>query len=412
MNPILLIIGHVWPEPSTTAAGNRMEQLIHAFLDFGFEVVFGSTAAKSKYSLDLVGIGVREVEFKLNHPSFDDFVKELKPNYVVFDRFMTEEQFGWRVSEQAPDAVKILNTEDLHSLRKSREECHRKDEKFSLDHWKDHSMTLREVASIYRSDLTLMISSFETQILVDEIGIPKNLLLHLPFMLERLSKEEISSWPKFEERKDFICIGNGKHQPNIEAIKTLKNTIWPIIRRSLPKAKLHVYGAYLPQQIIQMHKPQEGFEIKGWAEDLGQVLKNGRLLLAPLSFGAGIKGKLVDAMQNGTPSVTTSLGAEGMHDDLPWGGCITNEWATFAQSALELYQNKDEWEQSQANGIAIVQTHYQRQSLQKTLLNRLKELQEQLPKHRTQNLVGRLLSQQERTATKYMGKWIQEKNKH
>ena len=142
MNQTLFIIGYVWPEPVTTAAGHRMLQLIDAFQEFGYTVVFGSTATRTEYSLDLEAKGVQCVNLQLNHTSFDAFVSDLEPAVVVFDRFMVEEQFGWRVAEFAPKALRVLNTEDLHSLRKAREEVYKRGEEFSVNHWKNHPMIL------------------------------------------------------------------------------------------------------------------------------------------------------------------------------------------------------------------------------------------------------------------------------
>lgn len=406
-----LFIGYIWPEPSTTAAGHRIIQLIQAFIDFGYKIRFATTASASERSFPLEKMGVATTKIQMNHSSFDEFLKELDPSIVVFDRFMTEEQFGWRVAEQAPNAIRILNTEDLHGLRKSREEYHKKGEGFALEHWKDHPVTLRELTSIYRSDLSLMVSSFEMEILHKELDIPKELLLHLPFLLEQIHESEMGQWPKFDERQDFICVGNGLHAPNVDAVKILKTTIWPLIRKQLPKAKLRIYGAYLPQQILQLHNPKEGFLVEGWVEDLQKVLRSTKVCLAPLQFGAGIKGKLIEAMKNGTPSVTTEIGAEGMRDDLPWNGHISKDWSDFAKAAVTLYQNEEVWMEAQTNGINIVHSMNNKKILQGKLQERVSTLHENLNTHRNQNLIGKLLQQQTLSSTKYMSKWIEEKNK-
>lgn len=405
-----LFIGHVWPEPSTTAAGHRMLQLLEAFQKFGYHITFASTAQKTEYSLDLENMGITSVDILLNHSSFDDFVAELAPDVVIFDRFMVEEQFGWRVAEFAPKAIRILNTEDLHGLRKAREEAYLKQETFYLDLWKNHPVTLREVASIYRSDLTIMISSYEQSILEEALGIPNELLLHLPFMVENISEEEILKWPKFKDRSDFVAVGNGKHAPNIDSIKILKAKIWPLIRKELPDAQLLVHGAYLPQQVKEMHRPEQGFLVKGWAEDMGTILKNTRVVLAPLQFGAGIKGKLLDAMRYGIPSVTTSIGAEGMQGELPWNGSVCDNWDTFAKSAVLLHENPMSWKAAQANGITLINTHYGKESLQNRLWQMINGLQQNLEEHRNKNFIGRLLQHHTLTSSKYLAKWIEAKN--
>ena len=117
----LLIIGFVWPEPKSSAAGGRMMQLISIFKENGFEITFASAAQDSDFMIDLAEFGVIKRSIELNSSSFDDFIKELNPDVVLFDRFMIEEQFGWRVIENCPKAIRILDTEDLHFLRKARE---------------------------------------------------------------------------------------------------------------------------------------------------------------------------------------------------------------------------------------------------------------------------------------------------
>ena len=161
----ILIIAFVWPEPASTAAGNRMLQLIHYFLDNKYQITVASTAAESELSLNLNTLGVQKASIQLNHSSFDEFIMKLDPQIVLFDRFLTEEQFGWRVAEFAPNALRILDTEDLHSLRHTREKCFKKGNSFFTDSWLKNDITKREIASIYRSDITLIISSYEMYLL-------------------------------------------------------------------------------------------------------------------------------------------------------------------------------------------------------------------------------------------------------
>nr|WP_293300560.1 glycosyltransferase [Allomuricauda sp.] len=406
-----LFIGHVWPEPNTTAAGHRMLQLLDAFQKFGYQITFASTAQKTEHSLDLDKKGITSVDILLNHSSFDIFVTELSPDVVVLDRFMVEEQFGWRVADFAPKAIRILNTEDLHGLRKAREEAHKKREPFTLDQWTNHPITLRELASIYRSDLSLMISSYELTILQETLNVPGNLLLHLPFMVENISKQGYHQWPSFEDRRDFVTVGNGRHAPNVDSIQVLKTKIWPLIRKELPDAQVHVYGAYLPQQIMEMHHPEQGFLVKGWGEDIGDIMEKARLVLAPIQFGAGIKGKLLDAMLYGTPSITTPIGAEGMQGNLPWNGTVCQDWESFSQAAILLYQNSDSWKETQANGVVLINTLYDKEKLQDQLQETLESLSQNLDAHRDQNFIGRLLQHHTLASSKYMAKWIEAKNR-
>lgn len=407
----VLIIGAVCVEPNSSAAGSRMLQLIELFLEQNFKITFATTTQKSTNAFDLKSIGVAEVSIELNSSSFDVFVKELNPTIVVFDRFMMEEQFGWRVAENCPNALKILDTEDLHSLRNVRQEAIKNEKGFSIDDLLNSNISKREIASILRCDISLIISTFEMELLHNTFKIDASLLYHLPFLLNSLEDEKTQSWKSFDERNHFVTIGNFLHSPNIDAVLQLKKQIWPSIRFQLPTAEMHVYGAYVTQQILQLNNDKEGFFVKGFAADSIEVISNAKVVLAPIRFGAGIKGKLTEAMICGTPSVTTTIGAEGMHANLSWSGFVENDFNEFANSAVELFSNEIRWQQSQKNGIEIINKLYDKKKLSTPFLNRIEEIQANLKKHRTQNFMGNLVQHQTLQSTKYMSKWIEEKNK-
>ncbi|WP_339611929.1 glycosyltransferase family 4 protein, partial [uncultured Planktosalinus sp.] len=304
----LLIIGYNWPEPKTTGAGVRMMELIQAFLKYKYQITFVSAAEKTVHSEDLTKLGIQELSVQLNNAAFDDFIKTLNPDVVLFDRFYSEEQFGWRITEHCPDAIKILDTEDLHFLRFAREKALK--DTIPLN-YKNSDITLREIASIYRCDLSLIISSFEMELLIQEFKIEDTLLYYLPFIPKPIKKESL---PGFHKRNHFIFIGNYRHRPNVDAVLQLKKSIWPLISKKLPNAELYCFGAYAGPQINQLHKPEDRFHIAGWTKDAQHVFQNARVLVAPLRFGAGLKGKLMDAMQYGTPFVTSTIGIEGLDD--------------------------------------------------------------------------------------------------
>lgn len=408
-NKSLLVIALVWPEPASTAAGVRMMQLLDVFQKQGYSITIASAASKSEYSFDFTSLGFEIKDIKMNDSSFDVFVKKLNPDVVLFDRFLTEEQFGWRVAENCPDALRILDTEDLHSLRHVREECFKIGIPFTTDAWLTDDKTKREIASIYRCDLSLIISSFELDLLTDVIKIDISLLLLLPFMANEITKE--TNWKTFEDRKNFMFIGGGKHVPNIDAIKCLKTIIWPLLHKRLPEANLKIYGAYLPQQVVEMNNTKEGFLVKGRVEDANDVMQASKVCLAPLRFGAGIKGKLLSAMQNGTPSVTTTIGAEGMHGILDWNGYIENDHTAFVEAAIRLYTVQQTWENAQEQGKSLINTLYAKTSLEHILVQKIEQLQNELIQHRSQNFIGALLQHQTLQSTKFMGKWIEEKNR-
>ena len=353
-NQRILILGFVWPEPNSSAAGGRMVQLISIFKERGFDVTFASSASDSDYMIDLESLAVAKKSIILNCSSFDIFVKELNPSIVLFDRFMMEEQYGWRVAENCPDALRLLDTEDLHCLRLARQKAFKENRQFTSDDLLVEDVAKREIASILRCDVSFMIAEYEMELLQTVFKIDSSLLYYLPLLLEPIKDTTIQNLPSFEERNNFVFIGNFLHEPNWNAVQYLKETIWPLIRKQMPEAVLQIYGAYPSQKVLQLHQPKQGFHIMGRADDAQDVVKNVRVVLAPLRFGAGIKGKLLEAMQCGTPSVTTTIGAESMCGDLPWNGFVTDDPKVFAYKAIELYQDATLWLKAQENGFEII----------------------------------------------------------
>lgn len=407
----LLIIGFVWPEPNSSAAGGRMMQLISIFAANGFKITFASPALDSDFMVDLSEFGVEKKSIELNSVSFDDFVVELNPDVVLFDRFMIEEQFGWRVTENCPKAIRLLDTEDLHCLRTARQKAFKENRVFELKDLLVEEVAKREIASILRCDLSFIISEYEMQILKEIFKIDSSLLHYLPFLVDEMSDEDLQKLPLFEDRQNFVFIGNFLHEPNWNTVQYLKETIWPLIKKDFPEAVLEVYGAYPSQKVLQLHQPKNGFFIMGRAEDANEVVKKARIVLAPIRFGAGLKGKLLEAMQCGTPSVTTTIGSEAMHDHLPWNGFIADDILEFAKQAVALYHDENLWLQSQKNGIAIVNKCYQKANYSDQLINVVNALLDDLENHRLHNFMGSLLQHHAFRSTMYMSKWIEAKNK-
>src|SRR5690606_17224561 len=233
-----------------------------AFQKESFEIIFASACAKSDNAFDLSAIGVSQVSIEMNHSSFDDFIVEFQPDVVLFDRFMTEEQFGWRVAETCPNALRILDTEDLHSLRKGRQQAFKAQAECN-DAYLFNDFAKREIASIYRSDLSLIISEMEINLLTDRFKVLNELLFYLPSQCQAISENTIQNLPTFDKRSHFITVGNFLHEPNYDSVLYLKETIWPLVRQKIPTAELHIYGAYASQKVTQLHNKLTGFFIKG-----------------------------------------------------------------------------------------------------------------------------------------------------
>lgn len=402
----ILIIGKVWVEPNSSAAGSRMLKLINMLQNADAEIIFASTAAPSSYSVSLSQFNIKTHNILLNDASFDTFLQKTNPNLVIFDRFMTEEQFGWRVRSILPETLQVLDTEDLHFLRDARQEAVKSNRNFKLDDCYSE-MAKREIASILRSDVSLIISKFEMNLLLEQFKIPSSKLFYLPILFDKLP----TSIPSFEERKDFVFIGNFLHEPNWDAVRELKK-YWTKIKNALPETQLQIYGAYPSQKVFQLHSHKDGFLINGRAESAKEVISKARVLLAPLRFGAGLKGKLLEAMFWGTPSITTSIGSEGIIDKGEnWAGTVQDDWNEISSDWISLYQNEANWKSAQDTGNSILQNGFMQNNFEGVFIDKITYLLEHLHQHRNENFLGEVLQHHTLQSTKYLSKWIEEKNK-
>ena len=420
----VLVVGYVWPEPRSSAASGHVMQILDTFLQQGWDITFSSPAGTGEHRADLTALGIREVAIELNNSSFDAFITELAPDIVLFDQFMIEEQFGWRVEKHCPNALRVLETSDLQSLRharhqrlkdrlKDRDDANDFTELFApalreeFELMADADLAKREIAALYRCDLNLMISEVEIELLVEQFKLPRDLLHWCPLMVEPPSAPPVP----FADRAHFLSIGNFRHAPNWDAVLWMKTAIWPLIREQLPKAQLHIYGAYTPPKATALHNPAQGFDVMNWAEDALQVMSAARVCLAPLRFGAGIKGKIVDAMLCGTPTVTTPIGAEAMHGEHLWPGAVTQTAQAFADSAVRLYKDEALWIEAQSLGRTLLVDRYQQSEHGPALIEKLLYCQQNLTQLRRDNFTGSMLRHHHHKSTQYMAQWIEAKNR-
>lgn len=360
----------VWPEPQSSAAGIRSLHLVESLRADSVEVILASHA-KGEKTPPFEHFESHPIE--LNRGSFDQWLETLhreRPiDAVIFDRFITEEQYGWRVS-RFPEIIRILDTQDLHSLRAYRELKVKElalqqravsqdsgapsnsfpDAEVDLVEWKKSEHTLRELGSILRCDLTLVVSSAEKELL--RSAMPPDYfhkIIYAPFPATGKAKpEEMSATRDSGLKKTEIEVsqssafrvgffGNARHLPNEDAVRVLVQEVWPRFLKKLERvstnisAQLILAGAYPPAKYQQYIKTK-GVELRGSVppEEWGDFVSGLSVLAAPLRFGAGIKGKILDALSWGIPVVTSPIGAEGL------GGCWTVENAEEMAHALSV----------------------------------------------------------------------------
>jgi hypothetical protein len=408
-----LIIVTVWPEPESSAAGWRVGNTIDILKDMGAKVTVASPSRENAFSDRLKAHEVTVQPVAINDSSFDEWIAAERFDLAILDRFIIEEQFGWRIAEHSPHTVRVLDTEDLHFLRRARQAALKSGAPLS-DIFDDQIPLItedacREIASIYRSDLSLVLSDHERDLLKDRFGVDPHLL-----GMFRFCYRDLPQTPAFSDRENFVAIGNFRHPPNADATEWLKREIWPLIQKELSPeqrgAELHIYGAYPSRETMALTSPSDRFYVKGPVDDAHETLKQYRVNLAPLRFGAGIKGKISDGWRAGLPVVTTPIGAEGMllQEATPvFGGEIARNAAEFARSASRIYCNAAAWSTAQERGRIILREYFDYQKNSKALASQLMELMSHIESRRAQNFVGKMLHHQSMRSTKYFAKWLE-----
>eukprot|EP01135_Chromosphaera_perkinsii_P004734 Nk52_evm6s295 gene=Nk52_evmTU6s295 len=465
----ILFVCPVWPEEGSTASAFRTLSLVEAARRHRNWKVSVASPAKAGIPCSVLkeqGVDVFQCLPNVSEESpncLSNHLSSFKPSMVVFDRFYMEEMFGWLVREKAPNASRIVDTQDIHFLRSAREKMALESLDLAEKNYADKDngggfsqylssaasptgssssavllvrndrnifdvpinvgddMANRELASILRSDLSFVVSAGEMRVLLDKFDVPESKLALCSFLYGLEKDEEGNFRPDvkpFEEREGFATIGNFRHKPNMDSVEVLINSVWPEIKRreKLQKngkpehsATLHIYGAYSDHLSGRFHRPEEGIFFHGYVKDHLKALERHRIMLCPLRFGAGIKGKISDGWLVGTPSVSTSIGLEGMTDDfgrMHWGGLVSNDISKFASDSLVLYGQKGEWEKKQKNGFRLMQNLFDSERNGIRFVKALKDLNGSLEDKRSKDWLGNILWSSSNRCTEMFSKYI------
>jgi glycosyltransferase involved in cell wall biosynthesis len=342
---------------------------------------------------------------------------------VIFDRFYAEEAYSFHFREYCPHALRVLDMQDMHSLRLGREEVvlrkrdedvevqdpfGRLEESIQYEPRAYDEKLLRELASLHRSDLAMVCSPREI-VLLEKLGLARQKLVPASFWVEPMGSVQRTT---FESRKNFVFLGGFKHPPNVDAVKVLAESIWPKIHQLLPESSLHIYGAFCPPQLAKNFKHIPNLQIHGFASSLEDILTEHRVMLAPLRFGAGIKGKIVDAWNFGLPVVSTGIGMEGMTNCSGlWGGRIANAVDDYVAAAVDLYSNQPEWAQTSRRGIELNLELFPL-SQWDHVVKKLKYSIQHRDELRNRDYHGAILWHHTARSTEYFSRWIECKNKN
>jgi GT2 family glycosyltransferase len=347
----MLALDAVTPTPDQDAGSVMTLRLLQIYEKMGWQISFlavQSPLYDPRYSADMQRSGietfsvpaVRTVEDVLRQrPNFYDAVLGFRVPVLggLFDRLRSA----------YPTALMLFHDIDLHYLRMQREAKVKNDARMTR---RAELIKDEELALVAKADCTIVPSQTEKEILEAEVGV-KNVIVYS--YTADLRPSEVP----YNERTDIVFLGGFRHLPNIDAVDYFVREIWPaLVAHIPPEAKFYVVGPYAPDSLVQLASERVIFT--GYLEQLEPVLDGCRVFVAPLRFGAGLKGKLVTALSYGVPCVASSIAAEGM--DLTPGEhvLVADDPDTFVAEIARLYHDPVIWAGLQEAGYGFVAERY------------------------------------------------------
>jgi len=345
----VLVIDEITPEPDRDAGSLMTFNIMLLLREMNFQVTFiaNNLQFSKKYTPLLQRFGI-EVIYSPYLNSIKSHLKEYGRRYNLIFLFrpgLTKEHLpDCRV--YATRAKILFHTVDLHFLRILREAILLNDPDKKAEALK---MKILELSLIKASDASIVVSKSEVSTLGRE-KINKNLHL-LP-----LIKDSVHIDKKFNQRHGIVFVGGFNHQPNVDAVKFFIHEIMPILTPQDKNIIFYIVGSNIPKEILALANSK--IKIIGFIEKLDPFLNKMRIMVAPLRFGAGVKGKIVSAMSVGLPVVATPLAAEGMGLTHKKNILIAKTPDSFAEAILELYKNNKLWNVISKNSTNFVDQNW------------------------------------------------------
>jgi glycosyltransferase involved in cell wall biosynthesis len=199
------------------------------------------------------------------------------------------------------------------------------------------------------ADITTVVSSYERDYLEKELNAPR---------VEVLSNihQCTTVLPVYEDTQGIVFIGGYNHRPNVQGIVWFVNEVWPLVNEQIRNQGLIIAGSNAPIEVFNLQ--QRNIQVVGWVNDSQALVRRSRLSIAPLLTGAGVKGKIGEALSQGIPVVATSIATEGMHFESNQHGIVADTPSDFANAINALYDSVDQWHLFQRSGLDLIRKHY------------------------------------------------------
>jgi GT2 family glycosyltransferase/glycosyltransferase involved in cell wall biosynthesis len=355
----ILIIDPFLPFFDKASGSLRLFNMIKILIDLNFRITFISRSSylKQKYNSILEKLGVKVYAgdriaceaYRINETSeYIDYnnLFNVAFKYAIVDFWHMGQYYIPLIRKYSPKTRIILDTIDIHFIRKLREAELLKDENLKIKALKQKKQEI----SVYKASDEIWVVTEEDKKAISTFV--SNIPIHI---LPNIHKK-IGYKKDYKVSKDIIFVGNFQHSPNIDAIIFFINEIFPKIVLLIPDIRLFIVGNKPPNAIVE--KGSSNIIITGYVEKLSPYLKNARVSISPLRYGSGMKGKIGEALSWGLPVVTTTIGAEGMNLENGKHALISNEPDEFAKYVVQLYNDENLWNKLSKNGKQLVDNNW------------------------------------------------------
>ncbi len=342
----VLVVDHQVPAHDRDSGSNRMFQLLGFLGQLGYVVTFlpANLAKTEPYTSELQQMGI---EVLYGPCRVKDYLYRLGPhlNLVVIARPEPGKQYLKLIRRFAPRAKFIYDTVDLYFLRESRRAAL---EKSRFAQRKARNYKRLELSLATATDATLVVSPVERDILLQELP---NLKVYVIPNIHEVS----AAVRPFADRSDLLFVGGFQHSPNEDGVRYFIKEVFPLIKKTLPEVKLYIVGSDPTPAVKKLERSD--VIVTGWIKDIAPFFGDARVFVAPLRYGAGVKGKIGQSLSYGLPVVTTSIGAEGMELTDGRNVLIANGEEDFAQKVIRLYTDAALWQDLSANALDYIRQH-------------------------------------------------------
>ena len=358
--PQVLIIDETLPQPDRDSASLRQSHLLQLLRQQGAHVVMVATsaAAGDHGAAALRRAGV-ETWTAAELGGLGRWLGEHGPRFasITLVRHHLAQASLPLVRKYAAQARVIFDTVDLHYIREARGAELANDPALRAEALRTRK---RELAVMAQADVTVLVSPAEQQQLRSDAPQVRTALVSNLHQVR-------SDCPGFEQRRDLVFVGGFGHPPNVDGVGWLLREVFPLIHAELPQVVLHIIGQHPPQELQTLADSLPGVRLHGYVADIDPYMDGCRIALAPLRFGAGVKGKVNLSMAHGQPVVATTCAAEGMqlrdgHDVL-----IADDAAAFAAAVTGLYNDAPRWQQLSAAGQDNIRRHFSLEAARSTV---------------------------------------------